>query len=155
MEILYSARNSTEYIAFETELDGFRILRNDRAVADAAMSAIGELAQHSDGYHRVPLTDALIAAAAAEHGGIAVLHRDTHFDKLAEVLTFENVELPEPCPASQRPDEHRSHQPSTRRVGIVLSDSVTPGSPHARNARLSMRERPYGGSGDRGIQRLG
>ena len=96
MEILYSARNSTEYIAFETELDGFRILRNDRAVADAAMSAIGELAQHSDGYHRVPLTDALIAAAAAEHGGVAVLHRDTRFNKLAEVLTFENVELPGP-----------------------------------------------------------
>ncbi len=94
MEIFYSARNSTEYIAFETELDGFRILRNDRAVADAAMSAIGELAQHSDRYHRVPLTDALIAAAAAEHGGIAVLHRDTHFNKLAEVLTFENVKLP-------------------------------------------------------------
>jgi predicted nucleic acid-binding protein len=42
----------------------------------------------------VPLTDALIAAAAAEHGRVALLHRDTHFDKLAEVLTFENVELP-------------------------------------------------------------
>lgn len=96
MEILYSARSTTEYTAVETELDGFRILRNDRAVTDAAMSAISELAQRSDGYHRVPLTDALIAAAAAEHGGIAVLHRDSHFDKLAEVLTFENVELPEP-----------------------------------------------------------
>jgi predicted nucleic acid-binding protein len=96
MEILYSARSTSEYIALETELDGFRILRNDRAVADAAMSAIDELAEHSDGYHRVPLTDALIAAAAAEHGGVAVLHRDTHFDKLAEVLTFENVELPGP-----------------------------------------------------------
>jgi predicted nucleic acid-binding protein len=71
-----------------------RILRNDRAVTDAAMSAIGELAERSDGYHRVPLTDVLIAAAAAEHGGVAVLHRDTHFDKLAEVLTFENVVLP-------------------------------------------------------------
>jgi predicted nucleic acid-binding protein len=59
------------------------------------MSALSELAQRSDGYHRVPLTDALIAAAAAEHGAIAVLHRDTHFDKLAEVLTFENVRLPE------------------------------------------------------------
>ena len=96
MEILYSARSSVEYVAFEMELDGFRILRNDRAVADAAMSAIGELAEHSDGYHRVPLTDALIAAAAAEHGGVAVLHRDTHFDKLAEVLAFENVGLPGP-----------------------------------------------------------
>jgi predicted nucleic acid-binding protein len=94
MEILYSARSSTEYIALETDVDALRILRNDRTVADAAMSAIGELAEHGDGYHRVPLTDALIAAAAAEHGGVAVLHRDTHFDKLAEVLAFENVELP-------------------------------------------------------------
>ncbi|MBO0768456.1 MAG: PIN domain-containing protein [Solirubrobacterales bacterium] len=94
MEILYSARTTTEYTSVETELDGFRTLRNDRAVADAAMSAMSELAEHSDGYHRVPLTDALIAAAAAEHGGVAVLHRDTHFDKLAEVLTFENVTLP-------------------------------------------------------------
>ena len=34
MEILYSARNSAEYIAFGMELDGFRILRNDLAVAD-------------------------------------------------------------------------------------------------------------------------
>ncbi len=94
MEILYSARSSSEYTAVEAELDGLRILRNDRAVADAAMSGIRELAERSDGYHRVPLTDALIAAAAAEHGGVAVLHHDTHFDKLAEVLAFENVELP-------------------------------------------------------------
>jgi hypothetical protein len=94
MEILYSARSSSEYIALETELDALRVLRNDRAVANAAMSAIGELAERSDGYHRVPLTDALIAAAAAEHGGVAVLHRDSHFDKLAELLAFENVELP-------------------------------------------------------------
>jgi predicted nucleic acid-binding protein len=42
----------------------------------------------------VPLADALIAAAAAEHGGVAVLHRDKHFEKLAEVLAFENVEIP-------------------------------------------------------------
>jgi predicted nucleic acid-binding protein len=95
-ELLRGGAKHTEYTAVETELDGFRVLRNDRAVTDAAMSALGELAQRSDGYHRVPLTDALIAAAAAEHGGIAVLHRDTHFDKLAEVLAFENLELPEP-----------------------------------------------------------
>lgn len=94
MEILYSARTSSEYAAIELELDALRILRNDRAVADAAMSALGELAEHSDGYHRVPLTDALIAAAAAEHGGLAVLHRDVHFDRLAEVLAFQSVRFP-------------------------------------------------------------
>lgn len=94
MEILYSARSSTWYVELETDLDALRILRNDRAVTDAAMSAIGELAQRSDGYHRVPFTDALIAAAAAEHGAVPVLHRDAHFDQLAEVLAFQSVELP-------------------------------------------------------------
>lgn len=94
MEILYSARSGSEYVALEMEIDALRILRNDRAVADAAMRAIGELAERSDGYHRVPLTDALIAAAAAEHGGLAVLHRDSHFDRLAEVLSFESIQLP-------------------------------------------------------------
>ncbi len=94
MEVLYSARSTSEYLALEAELDALRILRNDRAVANAAMSAFGELAEHSDGYHRVPVTDALIAAAAAEHGGLAVLHRDAHFDKLAEVLVFQRVQLP-------------------------------------------------------------
>jgi len=94
MEILYSARTSSEYLALELELDALRILRNDRAVADAAMSALAVLAAHSDGYHRVPLTDALIAAAAAEHGGLAVLHLDGHFDRLSEALAFESVALP-------------------------------------------------------------
>jgi predicted nucleic acid-binding protein len=58
------------------------------------MRAIGELAERSDGYHRLPLTDALIAASAAEHGGLAVLHRDSHLDRLAEVLSFESIQLP-------------------------------------------------------------
>lgn len=95
MEVLYSARSSTEYLELGSELDALRILRNDRAVADAAMSALSELAERGDGYHRVPITDALIAAAAAEHGAVAVLHRDAHFNKLAEVLAFQGVQLPE------------------------------------------------------------
>ncbi len=96
MEILYSARTSSEYLELERELDALRILRNDRAVADAAMNALSELAGRSDRYHRVPLTDALIAAAAAEHGGLAVLHRDEHFERLAETLEFQSIELPGP-----------------------------------------------------------
>jgi hypothetical protein len=36
MEIFYSARSTSEFITVEMELDGFRILRNDRAVTDAA-----------------------------------------------------------------------------------------------------------------------
>jgi predicted nucleic acid-binding protein len=96
MEVLYSARTSAEYASLEAELDALRILRSDRAVADAAIGAVRELAARSDGYHRVGPTDALIAAAAAEHGGLAVLHRDVHFERLAEVLAFQSVALPVP-----------------------------------------------------------
>lgn len=96
MEILYSAPTSSGFATLERELDALRILRNDRTVTGAAMSAYRELASRGDGHHRVPLSDALIAAAAAEHGGLDVLHRDAHFDRLAEVLAFNSVALPGP-----------------------------------------------------------
>jgi hypothetical protein len=37
MEILYSTRSASEYTAVETELDGFLILRNDRAVENVEL----------------------------------------------------------------------------------------------------------------------
>ncbi|MHB8656332.1 MAG: PIN domain-containing protein [Solirubrobacteraceae bacterium] len=96
MEILYSARTATEYADLDARLSRLRTLRNDRAVADAAMAALRELATRGDGHHRLSITDALIAAAAAEHGGVAVMHKDQHFDRLAEVLAFDSVALPVP-----------------------------------------------------------
>jgi hypothetical protein len=95
IEILYSARSTAQYAEHDARLAPLRMLRNDRAVADAAMRALTDLSVRSDGYHRVSVTDALIAAAAAEHG-VAVLHRDAHFDRLAEVLAFDSVALPVP-----------------------------------------------------------
>lgn len=94
MEILYSAQTAMGYADLDARLSALRTLRNDRAAADAAMGALRELAERADGYHRVPVTDALIAAAAADQGGLAVLHRDGHFDRLAEVLAFESASLP-------------------------------------------------------------
>jgi predicted nucleic acid-binding protein len=41
MEILCSARTSSEYVELELDPDALRILRSDRAVADAAMSDPG------------------------------------------------------------------------------------------------------------------
>lgn len=96
MEILYSARTAKEYADLDARLSTLRMLRNDRSASDTAMSALRELATRGNGYHRVPVTDALIAAAAADQGGLAVLHRDGHFDRLAEVLAFESVSLPTP-----------------------------------------------------------
>ncbi len=60
------------------------------------MRALAQLARHNDGYHRVPLTDALIAAAAVGYGGLAVLHRDAHFERPSEALAFQSVALPGP-----------------------------------------------------------
>ena len=95
LEILYSARTAAEFAQVDAELSTVRMLRNDRAAADAAMSAQRDLAERgADGYHRLPLADVLIAAAAADQGGLAVLHKDAHFDRLAEVLAFESVSLP-------------------------------------------------------------
>jgi predicted nucleic acid-binding protein len=57
MEILYSARTSSEYADLEVELDALRILRNDRAVADTAASALIELARPIDMAARGPSAD--------------------------------------------------------------------------------------------------
>jgi len=89
VELLYSAQGPG---AFD-ELDAFlRVLRDipiTRSVTNAAMEAMRRLAQVSPGYHRVKLPDARIAAAAQD-GGLGVLHYDRHYDRLAEVLTFES-----------------------------------------------------------------
>jgi hypothetical protein len=93
MEILYSSRTTSEYVALEAELDVLRILRNDLAVSDAAMRAIGELAGHTYGYHRVPLTDSPIRSRcrARRHCGA---QRDAHFDRLVEVLALHGLQPP-------------------------------------------------------------
>jgi hypothetical protein len=69
-------------------------LPNDRAVADAAARAIRELGQCCDGYQRVPAADALIAADAAQHGGLTYSDRDEQFDHVAEVLRFQSIVAP-------------------------------------------------------------
>ena len=57
------------------------------SVQRAAIGALRALADVAPRHHRVPLADALIAAAAQE-AGVGVLHYDHHYDRLAEVLSF-------------------------------------------------------------------
>lgn len=59
----------------------------DRGVCEAAISASRELAP---GHRGIPAADYLIGAAAAARG-FAVLHYDSHFDRLAPILGFESV----------------------------------------------------------------
>jgi len=54
-----------------------------------------DLASDGPGQHRVPLADALIAAAAQD-AGVEVLHYDHHYDRLAQVLNFESVWIASP-----------------------------------------------------------
>lgn len=89
LEILYSARTAAEFREWDDALSALRVIPITRSVTDAAVSAMRELAEHSDGYHRVSLPDYLIAAAAQE-AGVGVLHYDHHFDRLAEVMRFDS-----------------------------------------------------------------
>lgn len=89
MELLYSTRSAADFAWWEERLDALPEAPLDRTVVASAVAAMRELADLAPLHHRVPVKDALIAAAAAERG-IGVLHCDAHFDRLAEVLNVES-----------------------------------------------------------------
>jgi predicted nucleic acid-binding protein len=91
LELLYSARTRRDVEQLDAELADLKDIPITRGTLAAAQRAIIELAaQGSDGHHRVPPPDAIIAATAAEHG-CAVLHYDAHYDRLATVLGFQSI----------------------------------------------------------------
>jgi predicted nucleic acid-binding protein len=90
LEMLYSARDPSDYADIEQQLSAFRDLRMDAETILTAVSAHRELGEK--GRHRLPIPDLLIAACAQQHQA-AVLHIDRHYDVLAEVLAFEPVRL--------------------------------------------------------------
>lgn len=91
MEFLHDAKTSSEFDARDRLFSGLRTLAVTQAISEAGIGALRELSGKSDGYHRVGLADALIAATAQE-SGVNVLHDNPgDFEKLAEVLSFEPV----------------------------------------------------------------
>ena len=91
LELLYSARTRADVERLDAELAHLRDVPITRGTLAAAKRAMLDLAARgSDGSHRVPPQDAIIAACAAEHG-CAVLHYDAHYDRLAAVLGFESI----------------------------------------------------------------
>jgi hypothetical protein len=87
LEVLYSARDADEFRAIEADHATLRDVPVTVTVQRAAIGALRALADRGPLQHRVPLADALIAAAAQE-AGIGVLHYDRHYDRLGEVLSF-------------------------------------------------------------------
>lgn len=88
LELLHDARDRDNVEAVAAALAGLRQAPVTLSVTDAAISAVRELAAvGAAGSHRVPVADALVAAAAAERG-FGVLHYDHDYDRLAQVLAF-------------------------------------------------------------------
>ena len=88
LELLYSARDGDMFRRLELALSPFRDVPVTRSVTNAAISGLRELAQVRPLHYRLPFSDAIIAAAAQD-AGFGVLHYDDHFDRLAEVMSFE------------------------------------------------------------------
>lgn len=89
LELLYSTRSAEEYSRWDERLSALRNVPVTETVCRAALTAMRELAERSDGYHRASPPDYLIAAAAQDVG-VGVLHYDEHYDRLAESLNFES-----------------------------------------------------------------
>lgn len=96
LELMYSARDAGELATMQAEQ---ALLREIPVSASAQRGAIGALrdlaAGGGAGRHRVPIADALIAAAAQD-AAVDVLHYDHHYDRLAEALNFRSVWLAPP-----------------------------------------------------------
>jgi len=88
-ELLYIARNADDFDLLDERMSRLRNIAPSRAITDAAHRALHELAHLGAGRHRIPVPD-LLVAAAAQDAGVGVLHYDRHFDRLAEVMDFEN-----------------------------------------------------------------
>ncbi|MBV8196359.1 MAG: PIN domain nuclease [Candidatus Dormibacteraeota bacterium] len=82
LEVLYSARNLTDY---EAVLEEHRSL-DAAPITPKVMTGALEL-QHAlarRGHHRIPIPD-LVISAAAHSVGLVVLHYDADFERIAEV----------------------------------------------------------------------
>jgi predicted nucleic acid-binding protein len=93
LELLTSMKDASEHALLAERLSALRQAPITQGVCAAALSASSELASAND--PRVPATDYLIAAAAAERG-FGVLHYDRHYDTLASALGFASVWIAPP-----------------------------------------------------------
>lgn len=85
LELLAGLRRRSELQAWRKLLGELPGLPLDDDAARRGADVLVALAGRQGGSHRaVPATD-LLVAAAAERAGLAVLHRDAHFEQIAAV----------------------------------------------------------------------
>ena len=96
-ELMVDARGSDGIAALDQTMERLREIAVDRAVQRGVLSTMRELAGAGPhGAHRLPLTD-LIVAVAAQQSGLAVLHHDRHFERLADLLGIRACWITEPA----------------------------------------------------------
>jgi len=81
LELLYSARSRATYRALAEALRGMPRLPLEEGSVARAIEVQAMLAERSQ-HRAVPLPD-LLVAACAEQAGLAVLHYDADFDRIA------------------------------------------------------------------------
>jgi predicted nucleic acid-binding protein len=83
LELLFSASSRATYRALAEALRGMPRVPVDDAVVRRALEVQAMLAERSQ-HRAVPLPD-LLVAACAESAGLAILHYDADFDRIAEL----------------------------------------------------------------------
>jgi predicted nucleic acid-binding protein len=84
LELLYSARNQTDYETIARNLERLPNLRLDVRGEALALRTQAELAARAQ--HRGPTPVDLLIAAIAEAHDVVLLHYDRHFDVIASVM---------------------------------------------------------------------
>ncbi len=85
LELLYSAQNAGEFVALRGELDALPDCPIAIQQWRRALEVYEQLAQQGGMHHRAVRHPDLLIAAAAEAAGVAVLHYDEDYDRVATI----------------------------------------------------------------------
>jgi len=85
LELLYSARNATEFADIREGLAAIRDCPIGKAEWERALWVYERLAASGGAHQRAVKHPDLLIAAAAESAGVAVLHYDADYERIAEI----------------------------------------------------------------------
>lgn len=85
LELLYSARNATEFTTIRDELDALPNCQIGVEQWQRALEVYEQLARQGGLHHRAVRHPDLVIAAAAEAAGIPILHYDEDYDRIGAI----------------------------------------------------------------------
>lgn len=85
LELLHSAQNATEFRALRQDLQSLPDCPIGKAQWERALDVYERLAHQGGLHHRAVKHADLLIAAAAEASGVAILHYDEDYDRIAAV----------------------------------------------------------------------